>query len=396
MVFHNFCRNFLFHFWGVVKWRTSKIPLFFLGIALLLSGPVLPFLHAENSTSPDLSRSEIYFDESVDQKSYDLLSSDLEYLAALSRSARSLSTSWDKWLKERVYWIVGSNYLEASSSPIQLVSPFDAPSEILNGPLATITRCEQYPFPDLFPRMQSPPDFLLRKLATQPPGSAVLGNLTPAFYLQAKRLQKTAVVKLAERKSRDVFFQPLLTNQWGIIQIYPHFFISSKIRVHPDETHTLNRIVRLSFLIHEAGHSDGNGESMGFFHSLCPPGHQYEGMPACDANLNGPYFKQVTFLKTYIPNYSSFPQVASLIKDLESRILKNGPENFERIQEIEKQLLICDALPRSSLSDHRSLPPIFQICIEGLEKLKSELTALYHSGPQNTEWSEIPESCERK
>ena len=50
-----------------------------------------------------------------------------------------------------------------------------------------------------------------------------------------------------------------------------------------------NRILRLSILFHEARHSDGNGNSLGFLHTRCPKGHSYSGAFACDFNTNGPY-----------------------------------------------------------------------------------------------------------
>jgi hypothetical protein len=55
--------------------------------------------------------------------------------------------------------------------------------------------------------------------------------------------------------------------------------------------------LRLSVLIHESRHSDGNGKSLGFFHALCPSGI-YANMNACDRNLNGPYQIQTTFLNS--------------------------------------------------------------------------------------------------
>jgi hypothetical protein len=56
--------------------------------------------------------------------------------------------------------------------------------------------------------------------------------------------------------------------------------------------------LRLSTLIHEARHSDGNGTSLGFFHALCPSGI-YANMNACDRNLNGPYQIETTFLNSF-------------------------------------------------------------------------------------------------
>lgn len=46
---------------------------------------------------------------------------------------------------------------------------------------------------------------------------------------------------------------------------------------------------RMKTYFHEARHSDGNGQTLGFFHVVCPVGHQYAGYSACDKNINGPY-----------------------------------------------------------------------------------------------------------
>jgi hypothetical protein len=56
---------------------------------------------------------------------------------------------------------------------------------------------------------------------------------------------------------------------------------------------------RISTLIHEARHSDGNGKSLGFFHATCPDSMKdYGGYAACDRNLNGPYQIETTFLNS--------------------------------------------------------------------------------------------------
>ncbi len=59
-------------------------------------------------------------------------------------------------------------------------------------------------------------------------------------------------------------------------------------------------LFRMKTYFHEARHTDGNGVSLGFFHVVCPKGHQYEGFSACDKNSNGPYQVATLFLSTTI------------------------------------------------------------------------------------------------
>lgn len=66
-----------------------------------------------------------------------------------------------------------------------------------------------------------------------------------------------------------------------------------------------NALLRMKTYFHEARHTDGNGMSLGFFHVVCPIGHQYEGYSACDKNLNGPYQIAAQFLSATIKVCSS-------------------------------------------------------------------------------------------
>lgn len=58
----------------------------------------------------------------------------------------------------------------------------------------------------------------------------------------------------------------------------------------------VNSIQRLSVLLHEARHSDGKGEYLGFRHVKCPEGHDYEGKAVCDIPMNGAYNIAATFI----------------------------------------------------------------------------------------------------
>ena len=59
-----------------------------------------------------------------------------------------------------------------------------------------------------------------------------------------------------------------------------------------------NSLLRLSVLFHEARHSDGNGQYAAFPHATCASG-DYQGLAACEENLNGPYAVQAILLRYF-------------------------------------------------------------------------------------------------
>lgn len=50
-----------------------------------------------------------------------------------------------------------------------------------------------------------------------------------------------------------------------------------------------NLVAQAAVLFHEARHSDGHGAHLGMPHAICPKGHDYEGVAACDQVANGAY-----------------------------------------------------------------------------------------------------------
>lgn len=93
----------------------------------------------------------------------------------------------------------------------------------------------------------------------------------------------------------------------GSIQIAsPHtgiFMIGSalfKNSVSDSVDSMASSLQRLKTYFHEARHSDGNGQTLGFFHVVCPVGHQYAGYSACDKNINGPYQVASQFLSVAV------------------------------------------------------------------------------------------------
>lgn len=125
-------------------------------------------------------------------------------------------------------------------------------------------------------------------------GTAVLRNIGVEIYSSAK----LTGVKLG----LDVEGQgtvPVLSPRVGLIQMFSPFFMSiAEDGPFAQVGEFVNRIFRISTLFHEARHSDGNGESLGFRHVACPKGHNFEGLPACDKMANGAYRIQALVLES--------------------------------------------------------------------------------------------------
>jgi len=120
-------------------------------------------------------------------------------------------------------------------------------------------------------------------------GFTVMSNIGSALYLGGKNERQVYGMKVSRgflHKSERV---AVTSPRAGIIQIGEGLF-APELTVNKDNEGALaNSIFRLGTFFHEARHSDGNGKSLGFMHTICPVGHDYEGQAACDENLNGPY-----------------------------------------------------------------------------------------------------------
>jgi hypothetical protein len=117
---------------------------------------------------------------------------------------------------------------------------------------------------------------------------SIMSNLAPGIYRYGKSVKKIygMILKAENNKSYDLFFS---SPRLGLLQINEGLFLPGYTLNKNDPNALADRIFRLSTLFHEARHSDGSGESLGFGHVNCPDGHDYAGDYACDENLNGPY-----------------------------------------------------------------------------------------------------------
>lgn len=127
-------------------------------------------------------------------------------------------------------------------------------------------------------------------------------NMAPAVYQYGKSVSKVYAINV--KVGRETWQAPVTTPRAGIVAIgeglfHPAYTINKK-----DDDAISDRIKRLATFFHEARHSDGNRESVGFAHASCPKGHDYEGMHACDENLNGPYTLGAQLIKNLTEEFA--------------------------------------------------------------------------------------------
>lgn len=120
-------------------------------------------------------------------------------------------------------------------------------------------------------------------------------NLGGALYLYGRQNKNLGTVTINGKT------KPILSPRIGVIQLGDAYF-SSDYSLSLDLKSVINRFYRLSTLLHEARHSDGNGQSTGFLHVKCPKGHAYEDERACDKYKNGAYGLEARFNRVLSKN----------------------------------------------------------------------------------------------
>ena len=87
---------------------------------------------------------------------------------------------------------------------------------------------------------------------------------------------------------------PIITPRVGLLLLGEDFFSGS---LTSPFRHRVNGILRVHLLLHEARHSDGQGEQQGYPHDRCPAGHDYEFIYQCDSSSKGPHTVSANFLR---------------------------------------------------------------------------------------------------
>ncbi len=132
-------------------------------------------------------------------------------------------------------------------------------------------------------------------------GVVVMSNIGTALYFSGKQMKKHVGLKIKTSmfKREKVMIDSPRT---GIIMIGEGLFMRRLQINRQNDDSVANSLGRLQTMFHEARHSDGHGKHLGFFHAVCPEGHDYAGLNACDRNMNGPYSIGSNLMKEFIKN----------------------------------------------------------------------------------------------
>jgi hypothetical protein len=126
---------------------------------------------------------------------------------------------------------------------------------------------------------------------------------------------------------------PLTSPRVGVLQIGEGMFqpLMKDVGV-PDVNSRAYTLFHLGTLFHEARHSDGNGKSLGFAHSLCPIDHDLAGLAGCDNSTNGAYTVDAAVIRNLTASCKDCTPADKEALKLEvidsfSRVLKQSPSN---------------------------------------------------------------------
>ena len=135
-----------------------------------------------------------------------------------------------------------------------------------------------------------------------------------------KKIKKLPILNL------DGLSVNISSTRSGVIQIGEGRFMRSML-INSNPLAVSNTLLRLTTLMHEGRHSDGNGVNAGFYHDYCPPGHNLVLTRSCERVSNGPYTIAGTFLRQMIQScktcsVSEKTALQTRVADTFNRVLK--------------------------------------------------------------------------
>lgn len=208
------------------------------------------------------------------------------------------------WLQERARVVVGENFQLDESSIL-----------VMNTGVT-------YPKPNEFPELGSIRQSVNQEVE-QPSGPMVImSNMGGVLYLFGKQNQVQMGLKVD-----GVGDVEIKSPRAGIFKIGEGLFVPiASVKGFKDPAARLYSFFRLGTLFHESRHSDGSGKTALFAHAVCPSGHDYQGMPACDTPANGPYRIEALMMKSISQGMTDLnpaeKEVLALFQlDAESRVL---------------------------------------------------------------------------
>ena len=227
------------------------------------------------------------------------------------------TASVSNWLYERVKYIIEEDALNSKKL-------------IARSPLYVEEKNASYPntSPNYNPHTDLGNEPLIIEKKDPP---IVMKNLGSGIYIIGKSDSTLYGLKIPNGKFKKAIKVKIDSPRAGVIQIGEMLFKRVLSINNEDENAYSNSINRIGSFFHEARHSDGNGPSLGFSHSICPKDHEYAGHPACDEHLNGSYavgaLMQVEMIKSCEDNCS----------EREKETLKLvAIDNFQRVMLVKK------------------------------------------------------------
>lgn len=296
----------------------------------------------------------IYFDSSLPALQTHALKNDLTYL---------FQTSYDhvdpdlqivtgmpsvdgphmyNWLYNRVKYIIGEDY------------------HIWHRRNALTRRWHKFPNTPL-------PPFMTKSLESFY-GVVIMSNTGAELYLRGKRDKILRGIKL-DRK--DVY---ATSPRVGILQVGAGLFRES-FQINTELNSEANKIKRLATLFHEARHSDGHSEHIGFHHDKCPSGHPLSGLNACETSANGAYTTEAVATKTLLLNCHSCSQedttkLQAAVADAYSRVIlvSHMKTEAQLLQEIEAYQRVVEFY-----IEYLQTSPHYEPGIRELARLRAEI-----------------------
>jgi hypothetical protein len=280
-----------------------------------------------------------------------VLASDLAYLKTLKPQANDAQLQqlmetkvltepvMEQWLADRVQYIISeTTNLETDAGVVSqsfaFPNPGMLPTQVTNG--APIK-----PAADTQPAQAQAP--------AQGQGVLVMLNIGGGLYMAGKASNSLIGIKVA-----GVGVVPLTSPRVGVLQIGAGMF--QPLLKDAGITNPQSRaytIFHLATLFHEARHSDGNGKSLGFAHSLCPIDHDLAGLAGCDNSTNGAYTLDAVVMRNLTASCKDCKAADTEALKLEvldsfSRVLKQSPTN--------EKLGMVQSICQMAVKDPASVP----------------------------------------
>ena len=202
-------------------------------------------------------------------------------------------------------------------------------------------------------------------------GVTVMSNLGAALYYAGKSSKSlfSYPIKIGTFKKESVKFS---SPRSGLIMIGPGHFMERFNYDQDNKKAKANSFNRLATFFHEARHSDGNGKNLGFFHAVCPDGHDFQGYNACDRNLNGPYSVGAQMVKELLKNCEDCSDEA------QERMKLAYLESVNRVIKVTKKIDKVDSTEAVMLQGQLEMNQIMVQFLSGdeLESAQNEMSEI--------------------